>query len=84
MSARQQEYYRQVRQHARRVWEAVNDLVALQREWNALDYSNVLEAGSGENTGLTKTEIGAVVFDTTNATVALLATGHATNIAKVL
>lgn len=81
---REQDFYTLARQHNKAIWDAINELVGLQREWNALDYGNTLEPGAGANDGLTKTEIGAVVFDTTNAMLAVLASGHATNMAKLL
>ena len=84
MAGRQQDFYTLARQANTAIWDALNDLVALQREWNALDYGNTLEPGTGANDGLTKTEIGAVVFDTTNAMLAVLSAGHATNMAKLL
>jgi len=66
------------------IWDGINDLVELQRQWNALDYGSTLTAGVGENDGLNSTEVGAVVFDTANAMVAVLGAGHATNMAKLL
>lgn len=81
---REQDFYTLARQHSKAIWDALNALTGLQREWNALDYGNTLEPGAGANDGLTKTEIGAVVFDTTNAMLAVLAAGHATNMAKLL
>jgi len=81
---REQDFYTLARQHNKAIWDALNSLVALQREWNALDYGNTLEPGAGANEGLTDVEIGAVVFDTTNAMLAVLAAGHATNMAKLL
>lgn len=81
---REQDFYTLARQHNKAIWDALNSLVGLQREWNALDYGNTLEPGAGANEGLTDVEIGAVVFDTTNAMLAVLAAGHATNIAKLL
>lgn len=82
--AREQDYYTVARQQNKAIWDAVNALIGLQREWNALDYGNTLDPGVGANEGLTKTEIGAVVFDTTNAFVGVLSAGHATNMAKLL
>jgi len=84
MSKREQDFYTLVRQANKAIWEGINTLVALQSEWNALDYGNTLDSGEGENEGLTKTEIGAVVFDTASAFRAAQATGHATNMAKLL
>jgi hypothetical protein len=81
---RQQNYINLVRNANARVWEGINELIALQREYNALDYGNTLLDGTGDNAGITRSEVGAVVFDTANALVALLATGHATNMAKLL
>lgn len=82
--ARADSYYAEVRARARAIWEGINELKSLQQEWNALDYTNTLANGSGSNAGLTKTEIGAVVFDSTNALLELLGEGHATNLAKLL
>jgi len=84
MAGRQQDFYTLARNHSKAIWDGVNALVVLQREWNALDYGNTLEPGAGANDGLTDTEVGAVVFDTANAMVAVLAAGHATNMAKLL
>ena len=82
--AREQNYITEARQLNKQVWDGINGLVALQREWQALDYGNTLDEGEGENTGITGAEVGAVVFDTANALVAVLNQGHATNLAKLL
>lgn len=82
--AREADYITEARQAARDIWNAYNRLKGLQVEWNALDYSNTLDAGTGDNAGLTGVEVGAVVFDTTDAITTLLGTGHATNLAKLL
>jgi hypothetical protein len=82
--SREQDFYTLARQHNAAIWDAINGLVALQREWNALDYGNTLDPGQGSNEGLTATEVGAVVFDTANAFVGVLGAGHATNMAKLL
>ena len=81
---RPQDYITLARQNNKQLWDALNNLVALQREYNALDYGTTLPDGEGDNTGITKEEVGAVVFDTANALVAVLAAGHATNMAKLL
>lgn len=81
---RESDYITEARNAARKVWEGVNELKALQREYNALDYGNTLPDGDGENAGITKTEVGAVVFDTANAIEAVFTAGHATNVAKLL
>jgi hypothetical protein len=82
--SRQADYISEARAANRQVWEGINTLKSLQREYNALDYGNTLPDGSGENDGITKAEVGAVVFDTANALVTLLDAGHATNMAKLL
>ena len=82
--AREQDFYTQARNNNKAIWDGINALVAMQREWNALDYGNTLEPGAGANEGLTDVEVGAVVFDTANAMVGVLNAGHATNMAKLL
>ena len=82
--ARGQDFITLARQHNKAIWDGINALVAMQREWNALDYGNTLPDGEGGNADYTADEIGAVVFDTANAFVAVLAAGHATNMAKLL
>lgn len=83
-AAREQKVYSEVRAAARDLWNAMAKLRDLQREYTALDYGTTLDAGTGENAGLTAASVGAVVFDTTNAIDGLLAQGHATNLAKLL
>ena len=83
--ARGQDYITEARAANKAAWNAINTLVAMQREWNALDYGNTLPDGEGGNDGVTAAEVGAVVFDTANAMVTnVLATGHATNMACLL
>ena len=82
--AREQDYITLARNYAKNLWDAVNELEALQAEWNALDYTNTLPNGEGANEGYTAAEVGAVVFDTTNAVRTRLGQGHATNLAKLL
>lgn len=81
---RQQAYITEVRTAAQKVWDGINELKALQAEWNALDYSTTLAPGDNQNTGITAAQIGSVVFDTANALEALLGQGHATNLANLL
>jgi hypothetical protein len=78
-------FINEAREQAKILWNAYHALIQMQDEWNALDYSNALDAGTGDNTGITKTEIGAVVFDTMNEVKArIFDTGHKTNLAKLL
>lgn len=82
--ARGSDFITLARNHNKAIWDGINALVAMQREWNAMDYGNTLPDGDGANADYTADEVGAVVFDTANAMVAVLATGHATNMAKLL
>lgn len=82
--AREADFITEARAANKAIWDGINTLIALQREWNALDYGTILTDGSGANEGVTKTEVGAVVFDSANAFVTLLGQGHATNMAKLL
>jgi hypothetical protein len=82
--ARTSDYITEARAANRKVWDGINELVALQREYNALDYGTTLPDGIGDNEGVTKAEVGSVVFDTANALVGVLAAGHATNMSKLL
>ncbi len=83
-AAREQEYYVAVKDANRQIWDGINTLISLQREWNSLDYGTTLDDGEGGNVPLTKTEITAVVNTTANAFVTLLGDGHGTNMAKLL
>lgn len=84
MANRHQDYISTVRAANKAIWDGINTLVSLQREWNALDYGNTLPAGEGANEGVSRQEVGSVTFDTTNALAAVLAAGHATNMAHLL
>jgi hypothetical protein len=84
MADRHQDYISAVRTANRQVWEGINELKALQREWQALDYGDTLPDGEGANEGYTKTEVGAVAFATADALSSLLDAGHATNMANLL
>ena len=84
--AQKQQYINAARTAATELWRAQTTLQQLQDEWNALDYGNTLVAGdfTGDNAGLTAANIGAVVFDTSNAVqTQVFATGHATNVARI-
>ena len=78
------DYITRVRLANQKVWEGINELKALQREWNALDYGSTLPNGTGDHAGVTTAEVGAVVFDSANALSTVLDTGVATNMAKLL
>lgn len=78
------DFITEARQRARELWDALNALETLQNEYNALDYGNTLPDGEGENEGITRQEVGAVVFDTANAVRVVMNAGHSTNVAKLL
>lgn len=77
-------YYNNVRNANRQIWDGLHALLALQAQHTALDYGTALPDGEDNNKGLTKVEVGAVTFDTANALKAVLNAGHATNMAKLL
>ncbi len=83
-TARQSDYISESREAVKQLWNALDTLVGMQREWNALDYGNTLADGIGANTGIIKTDVGACVFDSANAFVTVMNTGVATNLAKLL
>jgi hypothetical protein len=84
-AAREQDYITTVRGHTTAIWNAMQALLALQNEWNALDYSNTLDAGAGANLGIAAADVGAVVFDTANELkLRIIDTAHKTNMAKLL
>jgi len=84
MSQRTENYILTVKQKATTLWNALNDLEMLQKEWTALDYGNTLPDGEGANLGITKAMVVAVVFDAANALRTTMNTGVATNVAKLL
>ena len=81
---REKQFYTEARAANLAIWNGINTLVALQREYNAMDYGTTLDVGTGPHEGIVKADVGAVVFDTANALVAVLTAGHATNMAKLL
>lgn len=81
---RHQDFITLARQHSKSVWDGIQALVAMQAEWDALDYGNTLADGVGANDGITKAEVSAVVNTTADAFVILLGQGHGTNMARLL
>lgn len=82
--SRHQDYITEVRVANRKIWEGVNELQALQREFNARVYGTTLADGIGENAGITKAEVGPVVFAAADALDAVLDGGVGGNMAKLL
>jgi hypothetical protein len=80
MAAREEAFVAAAQAANRAIWDGINQLVALQREWNGLDYGSRLDPVDG----IPAADVGAVVFDTASALVAVLSAGHATNMAKLL
>lgn len=84
-SGRQIQYIAEARQAARNFWNAYHTLIAMQTEWNALDYANTLADGTGDNAGITHAEMGAAIFDTANEVkLRIFDTAFKTNLAKLL
>lgn len=81
---RQNDYITEARVANKKIWEGINDLIALQREWVAMDYTDTLPDGTGNNEGYTRQEVSDVVNTTANALSALLDQGHGTNMANLL
>lgn len=84
MASREQDYISTVREFNRQIWIGINGLKAMQREWNALDYGSNLDNGTGDNAGISGSDVGAVVFATTDALIVVLDAGSATNMARLL
>jgi hypothetical protein len=82
--ARDNDFITEVRALDKQLWDAVHGLKQKQAEYTAKDYGNSLDDGTGANVGYNKVAIGSVVFDTTDAILALFAQGHGTNVANLL
>lgn len=76
--------YTMARAFAHQLLDAIHGLEAMQTRWNSLDSLNTMIPGEGVHLGLTRVELGAVIFDTANAARALLDAGHGTNLSKLL
>ena len=82
--SREQYYITAARAANRKVWDGINELIAMQREWNARNYGNTLDDGAGENAGIAAADVGAVIFASADALAAVLDGGIAGNMAKLL
>ncbi len=79
------DYITKVRDVNRRLWGNMLELKGYQTQWGALDYGTTLQQSTkGNNAAITPGDVGAVVFATSDALSAVLAAGHATNMAKLL
>lgn len=74
----------EIQQHTREIWDAVNALLALQREWTYQDYTNTISGSITLTDSPDVSDIIAVLFTTTDAINGLLIAGHGTNITKIL
>ncbi len=81
MTVQHRDYAQKAREANRKVWDGINDLVELQRQWTALDYTNTLV---DDEHGLTAAEYLAVIFTTAGLLVDVLEAGSKTNMAKLL
>lgn len=83
--SRQNDYVTEVRDASHHLTNAIDELLNLQKEWQALDYGNTLkqENFEGDNAAIPPADVGAVVVDTANAIDELLKTGYYTNIFKL-
>lgn len=79
-----QDFITRARTQARKLWDAYETLKSMQDEWNALALGDTLPAGTGANVGITKAEVGPVVFDVTDAIKAVMDDGNATSVCKLL
>lgn len=59
-------------------------LLAMQGQWNALNYGTTLMDGSGVNTGVTAAMVGAGIFAGMNAITTALGGGVATNLYQLM
>lgn len=75
-------YVAECRTQATNLLITLNKLAALKNKWIALDLGNALNDSDigGENAGITKAQIGAVLGTTLPAIDTLLAAGHVTNL----
>jgi len=81
---REDQYILDVQKATRDVWNGINTLMMLQREWVFRDFTNNLEAQITLTTHPTVANLSAVVNTTANALNDLMAAGHGSNITKVL
>jgi len=78
-------YVREIRQAATKLIEGQEELNALYTHWTAEDLGNVLVDGdlTGDNAGLTVTNLADVIGTTRAAIDTLWAAGHSTNLYRL-
>jgi hypothetical protein len=75
--------YQLARGYSQQLLAAIAGLEAMQTRWDALDSGANMIDGQGSFNGLTKLDVGAVVFATADAFRGLLDAGHGTNLSKM-
>lgn len=85
MATPKDNYYSEARTAVEQFWNAYHKLIAMQTQWNALDYLNTLGDGENDHAGITVAALGSAIFDTTNEVkLRIFDTAHKTNYAKLL
>jgi hypothetical protein len=83
--SRHSDFVTLVRQESVAVLDAIDNLNALRKEYDQLDYSNTLgnDAFVGSNADVTKAELMSVIGTTLDSLNALMAAGHGTNLQRM-
>jgi len=86
MNARQKQYYIDTIIANRKIWQGINELQALKKEGDAMDLGNTLPDGEQDIDleHVTAAQLLSVVYSTSDALQAVLNSGHATNMARLL
>lgn len=84
--SRQEQFVAEVRLATRKIIDGYNELEALKKEWDALDYATTIpEAGvEGDHAGINRAAIADVVGTSRGALASMMAAGNATNLHKVI
>jgi len=81
---RHSDYTSEVRSRIKEIHAQSIALAAMQTQWNEGGYGDNLSDGVGANEGITKSDVGPIVFDVANALVAILTGGNGAAIEKML
>ncbi len=84
MTVTHQDFITNARTYVKTAWDAISALQDMQLQWNALDYGNTLENGTGLNSGITSQQVGSAIFAGGDALMAVLEGGNGGNLAKLL
>lgn len=80
----EQAFIARVRTLNKAIWDSIIELHGLQTEWDKRQFGTTLDDGEGENAGITAVQVGAVVFDSADALMAVLTGGTGGNMAALL